>query len=71
MNPPRRRHLASSPFAPPTEIVPAVFAVGQQVSHDTYGLGRVVSLTFTTGASIDFGREVRHIALPTSKLVGL
>ena len=40
-----RRHLATSPFNKPSapEPPPEQYAVQDQVTHDRYGLGRVVT----------------------------
>lgn len=62
-----RRHLASSPFAPRPEPVIEVFAVDDRVSHDSHGLGRVI--TIETGAvTVDFGSQTLRIVTPYSKL---
>ncbi len=68
MTQPRRRHLASSPFARAAEVEQPVFETDQRVLHDTYGLGRVVGKPSAKTVSVDFGNEIRHISLPTSKL---
>jgi hypothetical protein len=44
-----------------------VFAVDDRVSHDSHGLGRVV--TIETGAvTVDFGSQTLRIVTPYSKL---
>ena len=39
-----RRHLATSPFAPVQAATPAEYAPEDRVTHDRFGLGRVVSI---------------------------
>jgi hypothetical protein len=63
----QRRHLASSPFQPEPEKVVERFSVDDRVSHDTYGLGRVVS-DETTAITVDFGSTVVRIVTPFHKL---
>ena len=59
-----RRHLATSPFAAP--VVPTVqeFAVGDRVSHDQFGLGRVVGAEEGTAVLVDFGPHRTRIPSP-------
>ena len=68
---PRRRHHASSPFQPGPEVVDEVFEPGARVSHDAYGLGRVVSVQGDKSAQVDFGDQVRHVPLPCKALTNL
>lgn len=71
--PPRtRRPIPGSPFntpAPPSQPVEQ-FAVQDLVTHDRYGLGRVVS-TETDAVLVDFGMERYRIAAPYAKLTKL
>lgn len=64
---PKKRHLPTSPFAPPVEPVIEVFEVEDRVSHDTYGVGTVVSLS-TGIVTVDFGSQTVRISSPYSKL---
>lgn len=66
---PRRRH-AASPFQPDPEPVIEVFAVGDRVSHDSHGLGRVVSV-YASGATVDFGSSTIRVATPFSRMTKL
>lgn len=66
-----RRHLSSSPFKPPVEEPVVVYEIGERVTHDTYGLGRVVGLEGNIAVSIDFGVHTKRINLPSKKLFGL
>jgi transcription elongation factor GreA-like protein len=44
------------------------FAVDDRVSHDTHGLGRVVSVQVDEAVIVDFGAHKVRIATPYSKL---
>ena len=67
-----RRYFPTSPFKPPPEPPPPEqFAVQDQVNHDKYGLGRVVSLEDDTALIIDFGTHQVRIMIPCSKLIKL
>ena len=66
---PRPRH-ASSPFQPHPEPVVEEYVLDDRVSHDSYGLGRVVGVD-AGGATVDFsGRRVR-VATPFRKMTKL
>ena len=50
-----RPRLPASPFGAPAVTPPAEqFAVQDQVTHDKYGLGRVISVEGDTALVIDF-----------------
>jgi hypothetical protein len=67
-----RRFLPTSPFKPPPAAPPAEqFAVQDQVTHDKYGLGRVVSVEDDTALVIDFGTNRVRITTPCAKLTKL
>jgi hypothetical protein len=67
-----RRYLPTSPFKPPPDPPPPEqFAVQDQVNHDKYGLGRVMSLEDDTALIIDFGTHQVRITIPCSKLIKL
>ena len=64
-----RRFLPTSPFKPPPPAPPAEwFALEDQVTHDTYGLGRVISVDDDTAVVVDFGTQKVRIATPCAKL---
>jgi hypothetical protein len=64
-----RRFLSTSPFKPPPDAPPAEqFAVQDQVCHDKYGLGRVMSVEGDTALVIDFGTSQVRITTPCAKL---
>jgi hypothetical protein len=75
MKPPRaasRRLLPTSPFGPPTAAPPAEqFAVRDQVTHDTYGLGRVIGVEVDTALVVNFGSRRVRIMTPCAKLTKL
>lgn len=64
---PRRRHLASSPFAPRPEPVIESFDVDDRVTHDSHGLGKVIGIE-PAAVSVDFGSHVLRIVTPYDKL---
>jgi hypothetical protein len=67
-----RRLLPTSPFAAPPLVPPAEhFAVQDQVTHDKYGLGRVVSVQDDATLVIDFGARRIRITMPCAKLAKL
>jgi len=67
-----RRFLPTSPFKPPPPAPPAEqFAEQDQVTHDKYGLGRVVSVEDDTALVIDFGTQRVRITTPCAKLTKL
>ena len=69
-----RRHLPNSPFNRPAQEAPPVecFDVGDRVSHDQFGLGRVLAVEGDNDAVlIDFSGRQGRILSPYSKLVKL
>lgn len=62
-----RAHLASSPFKRQPEPVIERFAVGDRVSHDTYGLGRVTGIE-DNAATVDFEPRTVRITSPYAKM---
>jgi hypothetical protein len=63
-----RRHLASSPFKPPVPEVVETFVVDERVTHDKYGLGRVVSVEGEQAVVVDFGTSRTRLMRPFAKL---
>jgi predicted 2-oxoglutarate/Fe(II)-dependent dioxygenase YbiX len=63
----RRRHLASSPFKP--DPVPTIedYEVGDLVSHDSYGMGRVVG-TDAGAVTVDFRDRTVRVTSPFAKM---
>jgi len=67
-----RRFLPTSPFKPPAAALPAdQFAVQDQVNHDKYGLGRVISVEDGTALVVNFGTHRVRITTPCDKLIKL
>jgi hypothetical protein len=67
-----RRFLPTSPFGPPSAVPPAEqFAVQDQVTHDTYGLGRVIGVEVDTALVVNFGSCRVRIITPCAKLTKL
>jgi hypothetical protein len=64
--------LPASPFGAPPLTSPAEhFAVRDQVTHDKYGLGRVISVEDDTALIIAFGSRRVRITTPCAKLTKL
>ena len=64
--------LPTSPFgAPPLTPPDEQFAVQDQVTHDRYGLGRVISVEDDTILIIDFGSRRVRVTTPCDKLTKL
>jgi hypothetical protein len=64
-----RRFLPTSPFKPPPPAPPAErFNPQDQVTHDTYGLGRVIRVEDDTAVVVDFGTQQVRIPTPCAKL---
>jgi hypothetical protein len=69
---PTARPLPTSPFNVPSCVTPAEqFAVSDQVTHDRYGLGRVVHVETDTALIIDFGSRRVRVLTPCGKLTKL
>jgi hypothetical protein len=66
-SPARRRHLASSPFQPPPEPVIEQFECGDLVSHDSYGVGRVV-VAEADAVTVDFRTKTVRITSTFHKM---
>ncbi|MFI8850358.1 CarD family transcriptional regulator [Streptomyces sp. 891-h] len=66
-----KRHLPSSPFKAPVTPAPKHFAVGDQVTHDTHGLGRVIGVEDGVAALVDFGPAQMRISSPYTKMTKL
>jgi hypothetical protein len=62
-----RKPLSSSPFLPKPEPTIEVYAVGDQVCHDLYGLGRVVGVE-AHAVSVDFGARTVRVTSPYAKM---
>jgi hypothetical protein len=63
----RPKHLASSPFKQAPEAEVKVFEVDDRVSHDVYGLGKVVRID-SHAVTVDFGSQAIRVTPPFAKL---
>jgi hypothetical protein len=69
---PSRRFLPTSPFnARPVDPPAEQFALRDQVTHDKYGLGRVVLVEEDEAVIVDFGSQKMRILTPFAKLTKL
>ncbi|CAK7287122.1 MULTISPECIES: hypothetical protein [Streptomyces] len=66
-----KRHLPTSPFKAPVVPAPKHFALGDQVTHDVYGLGRVIGIEDGVAALVDFGSAQKRISSPYTKMTKL
>jgi hypothetical protein len=67
-----RRYLPGSPFNTPAVVRPVkVFALNDQVTHDSYGLGVVIGVEDDTAVLVDFGPQQERIPAPFAKLTKL
>ena len=67
-----RRHLPSSPFKPPPEAPPVEqYELDDLVTHDKYGLGRVVLVEGDTAVVVDFASRKVRIMSPFAKMIKL
>jgi hypothetical protein len=70
-SPAPKRHLPTSPFKAPVAPAPKHFAMGDQVTHDVYGLGRVIGIEDGIAALVDFGSAQMRILSPYAKMTKL
>jgi len=66
----QRRHHPSSPFKPQPEPEIEQFALHDRVTHDQYGLGRVVGEE-DDAVTVEFGDRRVRVPSPFSKLTRL
>ena len=66
----RRRHLASSPFKPDPEPMIEQYALNDLVSHDSYGMGRVMEVE-AAAVTVDFRSQTVRILSPYSRMAKL
>ncbi|PUA82441.1 hypothetical protein [Nocardioides currus] len=66
-NSPMNKRLSSSPFKPKPEPVIEVFAVGERVTHDLHGLGRVIGVE-ENAVAVDFGTRSVRVPSPYTKM---
>jgi hypothetical protein len=65
-----RRFVVGSPFNVPEgpEVPAEQYDVQDRVTHDKYGLGRVVTVEGEDALVIDFGSRLMRIKMPCTKL---
>jgi hypothetical protein len=67
-----RRHLPTSPFQVPVDPPPPQrFELQDRVTHDKFGLGRVIRVEHDIAVLVDFGGRQVRIASPFPKLFKL
>lgn len=67
-----KRYLPTSPFNAPVTPPPLKrFAVGNRVTHDVYGLGRVAGVEDGIAVLVDFGAVQERVTSPYAKLTVL
>jgi hypothetical protein len=67
MSTPVRRHLATSPFQPDPEPTIELYALDDLVSHDSYGMGRVIQVE-AAAVTVDFRTQTVRIKSPFHKM---
>jgi hypothetical protein len=68
----KRRYLPSSPFKPPPEDPPVErFEVDDLVTHEKYGLGRVILVEGDTAVVVDFTPRKVRITAPFARMIRL
>jgi hypothetical protein len=70
MTTPVRRHLASSPFKPDPAPTIERYALNDRVSHDSYGLGRVIQVE-AAAVTVDFRSQTVRITSPFATMAKL
>lgn len=63
----RRPHLASSPFKSDPEPTIEQYAIDDLVSHDSYGVGRVVQVE-AEAVTVDFRPRTVRVTSPFHKM---
>ena len=67
-----RRHLLSSPFKPPPEDPPVEqYELDDLVTHDKYGLGRVIVVEGDASVVVDFATAKVRITAPFARMTKL
>jgi hypothetical protein len=67
-----RRHLPSSPFKPPPEDPPPEqYELDDLVTHDKYGLGRVIAVEHDASIVVDFSTRKVRITPPFARMTKL
>jgi len=67
-----RRYLPSSPFKPPPEAPPVEqYELHDLVTHDKYGLGRVIGIEGDAAVVVDFAPRKVRITTPFTRMTKL
>ncbi|MFJ7910382.1 hypothetical protein [Kitasatospora sp. NPDC096204] len=66
-----RRHLPTSPFKARVQAPLKRFAVGDRVTHDRYGLGRVIGVEGDIAVLVDFGSRQERLTQPYAEMFKL
>jgi hypothetical protein len=66
-----RRYLPSSPFKPRPVAPVDQYALHDLVTHDKYGLGRVILVEGDTAVVVDFAPRKVRIMAPFAKMIKL
>jgi predicted 2-oxoglutarate/Fe(II)-dependent dioxygenase YbiX len=66
-----RRHLPSSPFKPPEDPQVEQYELGDLVTHDKYGLGRVTLVEGDASVVVDFAARKVRITTPFARMTKL
>jgi hypothetical protein len=68
----KRRYLPTSPFKPPPEEPPAErFELDDLVTHEKYGLGRVILVESDAAVVVDFAPRRVRITTPFARMIRL
>ncbi|MEV8533686.1 hypothetical protein [Streptomyces sp. NPDC051211] len=63
-----RRHLPTSPFKAPVAPSAKHFELGDRVSHDQFGLGRIIGVEEGIAMLVDFGSRTARILSPYTRM---
>ncbi|MEU4213267.1 hypothetical protein AB0F13_25325 [Streptomyces sp. NPDC026206] len=63
-----RRHLPTSPFKNPVAPSAKHFDLGDRVSHDQFGLGKIIGVEGSTAMLVDFGSHTARIVSPYTRM---
>jgi hypothetical protein len=67
-----RRYLPTSPFKPPPEAPPVErYELEDLVTHDKYGLGRVILVEGDAAVVVDFASKKVRITRPFARMTKL
>jgi hypothetical protein len=70
-SPGNRRYLPSSPFKAPPEVPVEQYALRDLVTHEKFGLGRVILVEGDSAIVVDFAPRKVRIVAPFARMVKL